>query len=200
MHIRAKANAPSLEVILSCARLSLFRRIADIGVPFVTAVIQRTGSIANGWLKEVHRDWDWLCEHTKQSLPAFLDLEGVHMFITAVSANAWKKMLKRARTAHLSLQRIQADREALGRFQRTVFKQFGLDCETDEKIQEEEQWRCIHCGATFESFQAVRRHEAGAHKLKHIANRYLDGCNCRICLKSVSNSFALTSHLQWMYP
>ena len=71
------------------------------------------------------------------------------------------------------LQRVQADRDVLSRFQNDVFTKFGAR-DADPESPDEQFWPCSLCHRNFSPFQAVRRHEAGALKIQRVSYLYLD--------------------------
>ena len=55
-------------------------------------------------------------------------------------------------------------------------------------------WPCSCCHRSFTSFQAVRRHESGSHRIQHVANLYLDTLECKACLKVCPTKVNLRMH------
>ena len=127
-------------------------------------------------------------------MPAVEDFDNFRLFLSSTPKTRWTALLKKARTRNLGLQRIQADRETLDRFQTAVFRKFG-NADVDEQGDHDKAWPCYFCHRTFDSFQAVRRHEAGTHKVQHIANLYLVDRECKACLKQFPTKVQLRRHL-----
>ena len=61
----------------------------------------------------------------------------------------WKSLLKIAKKRALALQRIQADREELERFQRHEFARYGFE----DGLDTTSEWLCSVCPRTFATFQ-----------------------------------------------
>ena len=140
------------------------------------------------------QDWYWLQQYGDPHLPAVEDFDNFRLFLSSTPKTRWTVLLKKARARNLGLQRIQADRETLDRFQTSVFRKFG-NADVDEQGDRDKAWPCYFCHRTFDSFQAVRRHEAGTHKVQHIANLYLVDRECKACLKQFPTKVQLRRHL-----
>ena len=139
--VRAETNMPSIEIVLSCARLSVLRRLVVLDVRWTLALLHHTLNIKNGWLQMARDDWEWLRKFADADIPPFSDSDNFLLFLRSVPNTGWAALLKKARIRCLSLQRIQADRTTLVRFQKSVFEDFGH--KLDEAVGEgDEPWQC----------------------------------------------------------
>ena len=102
-------------------------------------------------------------------LPLFSDSNNVQFFLTSVLKEAWSRLLRKARGRIIMLQRVQADTDVLVRFLNDVLTNVGAIV-ADPEEPDVDYWFCICCHRTLTSFQAVRRHESGSHKIQHVAN------------------------------
>ena len=138
-------------------------------------------------------DWDWLRKFADNDFPPCSESDNFLFFLRSVPKTGWSVLLKKVRIRCFALQRIQADKTTLVRFQKSVFENFGH--KLDEAVDEgDEPWQCYYCHHRFATFQAVRRHEAGAHKVEHVANLYLTDLECKSCLKVFSTKVNLRRH------
>ena len=142
-----------------------------LGITWTFSLLQHTHRVPQGWACLVEKDWDWLRLYGDADLPRFADSDNVQLFMSSITKQSWSGVLRKARCRVIVLQR-EADRDALARFQDSIFMDFGA-CASAPEVQTDNVWPWSYCHKSFASFQAVRRHESGAHKVQHVANLYL---------------------------
>jgi len=108
------------------------RRLIVLNIPWTTALIQQTTRLKEGWGSMFKQDWNWLQQYGDPHLPAVEDFDNFRLFLSSTPKTRWTALLKKARARNLGLQRIQADRETLDRFQTAVFRKFG-NADVDEQ-------------------------------------------------------------------
>ena len=128
VRLRALSNLPPVSVWLSRSRLSLLRRLHSLAIPWTFSLLQHTYQVPNGGARMVEKDWDWLRTHGDAELPRFTDSNHVQLFLTAITKESWSGLLRKARGRVIMLQRVQADRDALTRFQDSIFRFWRQYC------------------------------------------------------------------------
>ena len=161
------------------------------GITWILALVQASSRVDRGWSQLVALDWVWLRKFGDDQLLPWEDTQSVSLALAISNTNSWSALLKRARCRCIGLERIIVDRGAFAKFQDEIFEAFGVR----DTQASDQQWRCAHCSLTFNSFQAVRMHEASIYDSQHVAGLYLDGLSCRSCLNIFSTKSNLKRHL-----
>ena len=190
---RAALNLPASEVILREARLRYIAQLIRSGQPHVWSLLQEEKS----WFGKVADDLVWLQSFCPEDqVPNGTPEEWEHLCWWANERpKAWKSLIRRA------VERAKAHAARVHEW-RDWHKAIVVDLieagliGRDVASRAHEEFFCAKCRLDFASKSAVAVHSFKCHGRVNLARHYVEGLQCKGCLKHYSSNINLINHVK----